>query len=91
MSLIILFITSLFAFWDLEDPEVVSPGKQAVGFFQSLHLKDHQRAFTELSACRAESWSAAQGSVYLKIFRNTLNFFKPLPSGKMSGYYRGSG
>lgn len=45
------------------------------------------------STYKAENLFAAlsQGNMYLEIFRNTLNFFKPLLSGKMSCYYGGRG
>lgn len=54
---------------------------------QSPHLKNRQTDFTHLSF-NLQSWSAALSlsNMSLEILRNTQNFFKPLPSSKMSCY-----
>lgn len=100
MSLIILFITFLFAFLDLEDLGVVSTGKR-VGIFYFFFFPNRVLTWRIAkltshschSTYKAENLFAAlsQGNMYLEIFRNTLNFFKPLLSGKMSCYYGGRG
>lgn len=85
--LLFCLLLSYLHFWmDREDPVVVSTGKQVrfgwVFFFNRILTWRIAKPISHSchSTYTAENWSAAlsQGNMCLEIFRNTLNFLKPL-------------
>lgn len=92
-----------FALLDLEDPIVVITVKQACLFVLNVFVFKQIPQLKELSNWCHTAVSQPtqlktdlqhyyrQSNMYSEIFKNTLKFFKPLPSGKMWCYYTGRG